>query len=128
MYIEKVKHFTLVEAQKTLPLVRQIVRDIIATGARIKLQRQYHPNDINTNSVIPQLEKELIGFLKELNEIGCYYKNWNFAIGLVDFPAVIAGREAFFCWRSDEKEIKYYHPIKEGYSARTLIPEKYFEE
>jgi len=63
--------------------------------------------------------------MSELEEIGCYFKDWNFSIGLVDFPSVINGEEVLLCWRSDEDDIKYFHRIEDGYSARQLIPEEY---
>jgi len=43
----------------------------------------------------------------------------------VDFPSVINGEEVLLCWRSDEDDIKYFHRIEDGYSARQLIPEEY---
>ncbi len=55
-----------------------------------------------------------------------YYKDWNFTIGLVDFPSLIDGKEVYLCWRTDEEEIRFYHGMDEGYSSRKPIPEKYF--
>ena len=64
-------------------------------------------------------------YLKEIEDLGCYYKDWNFSIGLVDFPSVIQGREVLLCWRSDEDEITYYHNMEAGYQGRKLIPAEY---
>ena len=60
----------------------------------------------------------------QLNQI---YKDWNFTVGLVDFPFVIEGADVYLYWRSDEDEIKFYHSIEEGYSGRKPIPDRYFE-
>ena len=68
------------------------------------------------------------GFIHELEEIGCFYKDWNFNVGLVDFPSVINNEEVYLCWKSDEEKIIYYHGINEGFKGRKLIPEYYFEE
>jgi hypothetical protein len=38
--------------------------------------------------------------------------------GLVDFPAQVAGAEAFLCWRLGEDEIAYWHGIDEGFPGR----------
>jgi hypothetical protein len=38
--------------------------------------------------------------------------------GLVDFPARLAGAEAFLCWRLGEDEIDHWHGIDEGFSGR----------
>jgi hypothetical protein len=61
--------------------------------------------------------------MKELEALGCFYKDWNFDLGLVDFPALIDGEEVLLCWRSDEPEVRWYHPLDGGYSGRKPIPE-----
>ena len=61
--------------------------------------------------------------LDEFEQLGCFYKDWNFEFGLVDFPAIIDGEEVFLCWKSDEETLGWYHPVEEGFSARKAIPE-----
>lgn len=125
MITAQTKYFTVSEANKTLPLVKQIVRDILANGAKIKLHLQDHPNETIDSPEPDRLKREIVKFIDELLEIGCFYKDWNFAIGLVDFPSRIDGQEVSLCWRSDEEEILYYHPVDQGYKARRLIPKEY---
>jgi hypothetical protein len=38
--------------------------------------------------------------------------------GLVDFPALLAGREVYLCWETGESEIGYWHDIDAGYGGR----------
>ena len=105
--------FTPTDAERTLPLVRQIVADVLETGRRIReLDREADAGEI------ADLEAELEEHLRELESIGCFYKDWNFSIGLVDFPAEIDGETVFLCWRSDESELGWYHPVEEGYQGR----------
>jgi len=40
------------------------------------------------------------------------------ATGLVDFPAVVEGEDAYLCWRLGEPEVRYWHPIGEGFAGR----------
>ena len=40
------------------------------------------------------------------------------ATGLVDFPAIVEGREAWLCWRLGEPEVAYWHPRDSGFSDR----------
>ncbi len=122
-----VKYFTPKEAQKTLPLVKQIIRDIINNSFQIRTIVESMGGEIYENAEVKKLAREIDGFIKELEEIGCHYKDWNFSIGLVDFPAIIDGREVYLCWRSDEDEIKYYHEIDEGFADRKPIPYFYLE-
>jgi hypothetical protein len=39
--------------------------------------------------------------------------------GLVDFPAVLDGREVYLCWvESEESAIEYWHDLDAGYAGR----------
>lgn len=119
------KYFTPSEAKRTLPLVKRIVRDILNTAYEIKMISESLGGKFEGNQEILQLKRKIDNYIKELEEIGCTFKDWNFEIGLVDFPALINGEEVLLCWRSDEDDIKYYHGITEGYIGRKPIPEEY---
>ncbi len=119
------KHFTPEEAQRTLPLVRKIVGDILNTSREIRLLTDDKNGIVENDPQIKRMVNDIQGFISELEEIGCYYKDWNFSMGLVDFPAVIDGKEVFLCWRNDEDDIKYYHAIEAGYAGRRVIPQRY---
>lgn len=43
------------------------------------------------------------------------------ATGLVDFPAVVHGEEAYLCWRLGEPEVAYYHSRTEGFGGRRRL-------
>lgn len=122
------KYFTPAEARKTLPLVKNIVRDILQTTREMRLIAEEIGGNVEDDERIKKLAAEVTGFLEELEEIGCYYKDTNFQIGLVDFPAMMNGEEVFLCWRSDENDIIYYHDSDSGYAGRKLIPPQYFED
>ena len=38
--------------------------------------------------------------------------------GLVDFPAVIDGREVYLCWLLDEPHVTHWHGIESGFAGR----------
>jgi hypothetical protein len=38
--------------------------------------------------------------------------------GLVDFPALLDGREVFLCWEKSEADITHWHAIDEGFAGR----------
>ncbi len=38
--------------------------------------------------------------------------------GLIDFPAIIGGREVFLCWEQDEEDVEYWHDLDTGYAGR----------
>jgi hypothetical protein len=38
--------------------------------------------------------------------------------GLVDFPTVMEGREAYLCWRLGEEDVAHWHFPEEGFPGR----------
>jgi len=122
------KYFTPAEARRTLPLVKKIVKDILDTSREMRLLADELNGKVESDPDIQKLGNDIESFLSELEEIGCFFKDWNFTMGLVDFPAVVDGKEVFLCWKSDEDDIRFYHDMQEGYAGRKPIPEEYFIE
>ena len=116
------KYFTPSEAKKTLPLVRKIVKDILDTSREMRLIADEIGEKVENDPRIQKLSDNVESFMQELEEIGCFFKDWDFSTGLVDFPAIIDGTEVFLCWRSDEDDIMYYHEMETGFAGRKLIP------
>jgi hypothetical protein len=51
---------------------------------------------------------------------------WNVTLrdistGLVDFPAVVHGQDAYLCWRLGEPEVAFWHPATQGFSGRLSL-------
>jgi hypothetical protein len=43
--------------------------------------------------------------------------------GLIDFPALVAGRPIWLCWRLGEAEVANWHPHDAGFDARLPLSE-----
>jgi hypothetical protein len=43
--------------------------------------------------------------------------------GLVDFPALVAGRPVWLCWRLGESEVQHWHAHDEGFASRRPLDE-----
>jgi len=41
--------------------------------------------------------------------------------GLIDFPAILGGKEVFLCWESDEDDIEFWHDLEAGYGGREKL-------
>lgn len=121
------KYFSPSEAVRTLPLVKKIVNDILNDASQLRIISSDIAINADKDPEIIRLTQNIEGYLKELEEIGCFFKDWNFQLGLVDFPSIIDGEEVMLCWRSDEESIKFYHGINEGYVGRKPIPDKYLK-
>ena len=115
--------FTPAQANLTLPLVKRVVADILERGAELRelAKRQEAATEIR------QRERGLRKLLAELQRIGCYYKDWGFDKGLVDFPARIGERDVYLCWSTDEERVTWFHPVEEGFAGRQPIPEELLE-
>lgn len=122
-----IKYFTPLEARRRLPLIRKIVGDILEKGKALRTLLQGPTLPVSPAECL-NLQEEIEDLMRELEELGCFYKDWNFEIGLVDFPARVSGEEVFLCWRSDEEDIQWYHGLDDGYPGRKPITESLREE
>ena len=109
------------QANRTLPLVRRIVDDVLQRGRELRQLASSTPDE-RGQARIARLQAELAHLSGELEQIGCSYKDWGFELGLVDFPARIGGRAVLLCWRSDEPSVAWYHEPDAGFAGRKPIP------
>ena len=121
------KYFTPAEANKTLPLVRKIVDDILSATKEMRLIAEEIGPEATEDERLKKLAADVENFMAELEEIGCYFKDWNFTTGLVDFPGMVNEEEVFLCWKSDEDKVKFYHRVDDGFAGRKPIPEDLLE-
>ena len=43
--------------------------------------------------------------------------------GLVDFPALVAGRQVWLCWRLGEGNVEWWHELSDGFGGRRPLIE-----
>lgn len=119
------KHFTLEEAHRALPLVRQIVTDIVRTHERasnLHAQLEHRLPTTQRGEIETGLEKtvdRLNDLVDELKEIGVELKDYR--LGLIDFVGKHEGREIYLCWKLGEESIQHWHEIHDGFSGRQPI-------
>ncbi len=41
--------------------------------------------------------------------------------GLIDFPALVTGRQVWLCWRLGEGNIEWWHELAEGFGGRRAL-------
>jgi hypothetical protein len=123
-----VKYFTVEEANRTLPLVKRIVADIVedyrvwkervaryevyaaaATEAETADQR-----DVRMD--VERLAERINTYMEELDAVGCVFKG--FDEGLVDFYGRLDGRDVLWCWKLGEPEVEYWHEVDAGVAGR----------
>ena len=129
------KFFSLAEANRTLPLVKRIVQDIMSVYPEWKdLVAQYElraaqarpewgesQEQIALKAQVDSVAAKINGFLGELEEIGCEFKG--FDLGLVDFHGRLDEREILWCWKFGEYRITHWHELEAGFAGRQPLPE-----
>jgi hypothetical protein len=128
------RHFSLDEANRTLPLVRRIVADIALEYREWReLVRRYEvvaggataeegesEEQIGLREAIDRVARRVTACVAELDQVGCVLKG--FEDGLVDFPGWFEGREVFWCWKLGEPEVVHWHEVDSGYAGRQPVP------
>lgn len=128
------KYFSVEDANRTLPLVRAIVGDIVqqfhsVDNLRRRLlalaARDRHRHDseddpyleerLRSEQELESEETKLREFVEELERLGVELKGPE---GLCDFPSLRDGREIYLCWRLGEPEVLYWHEQTAGFGAR----------
>ena len=120
-------HFTRDEARALLPQVRawleklnQSRRSLQKTDQRIT-QLLAAGDDVGGELANNQVKilSEIKSLLREFEQREIQIKDLE--RGLIDFPAIIGGREVFFCWESDDDDIEFWHDLDSGYAGREKL-------
>jgi hypothetical protein len=126
------KTFTIEQANRTLPLVRSIVRDIVDEYARwqglVKSLDVLAAAPARDAAEIERVQRDIQAaarsidrWVGELKELGVEMKGLD--VGLVDFPGEMAGRPVYLCWRLGEPTVAHWHECDAGFAGRRpLIP------
>jgi len=124
--------FTPAEANATLPLVRAIVSDLVALSRDLVERRQrlsmlmegkgktardpYHEELVQVQKDLEKDMPRLKEYVEELRALGIEPKSGS--EGLVDFPAVLDGRNVYLCWKLGEPRVVCWHELEAGYAGR----------
>jgi hypothetical protein len=137
--------FTVEQANRTLPLVKRIVEDIVrehrrwqekilelelvsstAAAAAVAAERSA-PSPSSADERVAAIERDAMAiardidtFERELEELGIVLKDRR--MGLIDFPGEIGGRTVWLCWRLGEPAVQYWHDLDAGYAGRQPLP------
>jgi len=127
----KRRYFSVEEANKTLPLVRAIVADIVSQFHVVNELKQrlsavmnerkrmasdpYSEELAQSQSEMEAEEAKLAAYINELTKLGVELKGTD---GLCDFYSIMDGREVYLCWRLGEPEVMHWHELNAGAAGR----------
>jgi len=121
------KHYSRDEARALLPQVRHWLKRVT------DLRNQFGKQDSRMGSLLAtgadvggEPANSWVKLLCEIKTVLKEFKSREIQIkdidrGLIDFPAIIAGREVFLCWEQDEDDIEFWHELDTGYAGRERL-------
>lgn len=127
------KYFTIEQANRSLTLVSRIVADIVCEYEKLhRLRDTCRALDAHGQGAEAErarqrymtLTDHLTGLKEEVEQIGCELKD--FRVGLIDFPALLDGREICLCWQLGEDVVAYWHETTDGFAGRRPIDHAQF--
>jgi hypothetical protein len=130
---------TIEEANQMLPLLRQIVNDIVTNWEMIihkrtalealekGLDENGNPLEPREREVQAQILKQELNYLidrinnyiREIEDLGCFVEE--FKRGIINFPSLFNGRKVFLCWKPDESTVCHWHELDESFNDRSRI-------
>ena len=116
------KRYTVEEANALLPYLAPTLvelRDRSEEAARIKEQMDL-ASASNGGSTKREKWARTLARVQELVE---RLEEWELTLrdlnsGLVDFPAIVDGTDAYLCWRLGEPEVAHWHSPDDGFQGR----------
>jgi hypothetical protein len=121
------RHYSPEEANALLPLVGRTVRELREASRRMALaglDADLALSAETTGGAWPGRERAAaalalsLGF-ERLEELDVVVRD--LARGIVDFPAVMIGREVYLCWQLDEPEVGHWHGLESGFASRRPV-------
>jgi hypothetical protein len=121
------KHYTRDEARALLPHIRQWLARIAQLQADLqKFEERLGGLMAPGADLGGELVNAWVRTLADLETVFLEFQRREIQVkdmdrGLVDFPAIIGGKEVFLCWEQDEEDIEFWHELDAGYAGRERL-------
>jgi hypothetical protein len=134
--VQRLRTYTVEEANSELPRVRRIVAQIAELSALLpeledhariaeyQSKRPAAPADAQerqqqARDAVGGAEMELLKAVANLNSMGIQLKGP--LEGLIDFPSYREGELVELCWKLGEERVEHWHRIGEGFAGRRKL-------
>jgi hypothetical protein len=97
------------------PAVAGAVASAPAGTSSAEADRETQQLRLRMQGLVDQMQAAVI----ELD--GCGIELREISTGLIDFPAMVAGRPIWLCWRLGEERVEWWHEISDGFDGRRRI-------
>jgi hypothetical protein len=121
------KHYTREEARALLPQIRQWLAGLNHLRKDVeKFERRLSQMSAQSDDIGGETVNDWIRALADMQQILVEFQRRQIFIkdldrGLIDFPAIIGGREVFLCWESDEDDVEFWHDLESGFAGRERL-------
>jgi len=121
------KHYTLEQARSLLPQVRRWLEALDALRLKLlKLELRIAPLMEHGDDIGGAAVNDWIRAMAEVRAVLMEFECREIQLkdverGLVDFPAILGGKEVFLCWEKDEEDIELWHDLDAGYAGRERL-------
>ena len=118
------RHFTTAQANELLPEIEASLRSLRAARDRLTDSEAHEAlsgaapgnGGGSPGREVGEAFLEVRRLLGELLGAGLVIRDID--RGLVDFPAVIEGHEAYLCWQLNEPQVAFWHELESGFAGR----------
>jgi hypothetical protein len=134
--VQRLRTYTVEEANQELPRVRRIVEQIAQLSALLpELEDQariaeydskrdgagsnHRERHQQARDAVGGAELELLKAVAQLNGMGIQLKGP--LEGLIDFPSYRDGELVELCWKLGEDKVEHWHRVGEGYAGRKRL-------
>jgi len=120
-------HYTRDEARALLPRIREWLKELQELRRKISEQDQRLGQLLKAGDDLGgEIVNNWIRLLAQTKKLLDQFRRREIQVkdlerGLIDFPAIIGGREVFLCWEQDEEDIEFWHEIDTGYAGRERL-------
>jgi len=121
------KHYTREEARALLPHVRLWLKRIVQVREELqKIEESLSKLREPGRDLGGRLVNRWIRALADLKDVLLEFHRRDIQVkdierGLLDFPAIIDGKEVFLCWELGEEDIEFWHDLDTGYAGRERL-------
>ncbi len=103
-------------------------RDIVAQAQR-DLSRFRESNGSDDHALeLQDRQAQITAVVKRMQQTVARIDSWGITLrdistGLIDFPALAAGRPIWLCWRLGESDVAWWHEVNDGFGGRRTLSE-----
>ena len=116
------------EANARIPQVRDLLTQLRdERDALIRLRDRSQEPDADDEER-RRIHLRMQGIVDQMQAAVVRIDDWSITLrdiqtGLIDFPALVNGRQVCLCWRLGEDEVEWWHELADGFAGRKHLTE-----